>query len=65
MTEEDHKDYLIRIAEVAERLSIAKSTLYLWISQGFFPKPIKLGRSAVWRNSRVTQWIIDKELESQ
>ena len=64
MTELDNQDYFIRATEVAKRLSIAKSTLYLWISRDFFPKPTKLGVTAVWRNSKVTQWILDKEQES-
>ena len=65
MTQEDNQDYFIRATEVAERLTIAKSTLYLWISQGFFPKPTKFGRTAVWRNSAVNQWILDKEANSR
>ena len=36
MTELDNQDYFIRATEVAQKLTIAKSTLYLWISQGFF-----------------------------
>ena len=61
MNQEDHQDYFIRATEVAQRLSIAKSTLYLWISRDFFPKPTKLGVTAVWRNSKVTQWMLDQE----
>ena len=64
MNELDNQDYFIRATEVAQKLTIAKSTLYLWISQGFFPKPTKFGRTAVWRNSTLTQWILDKEQES-
>ena len=65
MTQEDSQDYFIRATEVAEKLTIAKSTLYLWISQGFFPKPTKFGRAAVLRNSAVNQWILDKESNSR
>ena len=64
MTQEDNQDYFIRATEVAKRLGIAKSTLYLWISSEFFPQPTKLGTTAVWRNSKVTQWMLDKESNS-
>lgn len=35
----ENTDYCIRAREVAQRLSIGRSTLYDWIQKGYFPKP--------------------------
>jgi predicted DNA-binding transcriptional regulator AlpA len=35
--------------EVCARFRIAKSTLYLWITQGRLPKPHHIGVKALWR----------------
>lgn len=45
-------DKLVRIKEINERFSIPKSTLWYWVKNGDFPKPIKIGvRFTVWRES--------------
>jgi len=49
---------LLRIREVSELTSLAKSTIWLWISQGKFPKPITLSPTVkVWRSSDLDAWI--------
>ena len=51
-------DRLLRRAEVEQRIGLTGSTIYLKIAQGKFPKPIKVGVSAVrWRESEINQWI--------
>ena len=41
---------LLRIAEVSDFTSLAKSTINLWVAQGKFPKPILLSPTIkVWR----------------
>jgi len=41
---------------------IGKSTLWLWVRKGYFPKPIKLGpRSTAWRISDVEAWLTERE----
>ncbi len=41
-----------------EKLPIAQSTLWLWVSQGRLPKPTKLGpRTSAWRESVLDQAI--------
>ncbi|MBV2179907.1 MAG: AlpA family transcriptional regulator [Castellaniella sp.] len=38
----------------------AGSTIYLWISQGRFPRGVKLSpRVTVWRNEDLHQWAAD------
>jgi prophage regulatory protein len=49
---------LLRINEVSAITSIAKSTIYLWIAQGRFPKPISLSTTIkVWKLASVLEWI--------
>ena len=42
-----------------------KSTLYGWIKEGKFPKPIQIGRASVWPESSVLQWVQDCIQEAQ
>lgn len=49
---------LLRIDEVSKKTTLAKSTLWLKISQGKFPKPIKLSPAInVWKESEINAWI--------
>ena len=42
-----------RAAGVAKSLAVAESTIWRWVADGKFPKPIKLGE-------RVTVWDLDE-----
>jgi prophage regulatory protein len=49
---------LLRINEVSDLTSIAKSTINLWVVQGKFPKPISLSPTIkVWRTQQLLDWI--------
>ena len=49
---------LLRIKEVSDLTSIAKSTINLWVVQGKFPKPISLSPTIkVWRTQQLLDWI--------
>lgn len=49
---------IIRRKQVEARTGLARSTIYLQISQGTFPAPISLGeRSVGWLESEITAWI--------
>lgn len=49
---------LLRIKEVSQLTSIAKSTLNLWVAQGKFPKPITLSPTIkAWRTQELLDWI--------
>jgi prophage regulatory protein len=49
---------LLRISDVANKTTLAKSTIWLKIAQGRFPKPIKLSPAiSVWKESDVDNWI--------
>lgn len=45
---------LWRLPEVLRNVPVSRATLYAWIEQGRFPKPIKIGARAVaWRSEQV------------
>lgn len=49
---------ILRVKEVADKLSISKSTIWRLRREGCFPKPVKLGPRAVgWFESDVTDWL--------
>ncbi len=61
---------ILRIADLAEKLSIGKSTIYDWLNPKSprydpnFPKPIRLGASSIgWLSSVVNQWLLNQYLE--
>ena len=51
-------DALLRLPQVLARVPVGRSTLWLWVREGRFPKPIKLGpMTTAWRRSDVAAWI--------
>lgn len=55
---------IIRLKEVIESTGQARSTVYKFISDGVFPKPISLGDRCVgWLESEVQDWILGKVKE--
>ncbi len=49
---------LYRLSYLVEKLLISKSTIWIWIKEGSFPKPIRLGRNSVaWLASDIENWI--------
>jgi prophage regulatory protein len=51
-------DRLVRRPEVESRTGLKRSTMYLYIQQGTFPRPVPLGpRAVAWLSSEVDEWI--------
>lgn len=49
---------ILRLPEVKARVGLSRSTIYLRIEEGSFPKPICLGARAVgWLESDIESWI--------
>lgn len=49
---------LLRIADVSKKTTLAKSTIWLKMSQGNFPRPTKLSPAVnVWKESDIDAWI--------
>jgi prophage regulatory protein len=53
----NHVLKLIRIEDVARKTTLAKSTIWLKISQGDFIRPTRIGGISVWKESDVDDWI--------
>ncbi|MEE4209709.1 MAG: AlpA family transcriptional regulator [Parvularcula sp.] len=49
---------LIRLPEVQHRVGLGRSTIYRWMAEGKFPKPVQLGGYAVaWADADIDEWI--------
>lgn len=49
---------MIRLQQVMEMTGLGRSTIYKYISEDWFPKPIPLGgRSVGWLENEVQEWI--------
>lgn len=52
---------LIRIREVQYRTGLGRSTIYRWMSEGRFPKPVRLGGHLVaWPEERIDLWVEER-----
>ena len=45
-------------------IGVSDKTIWLWVKEGQFPKPVKLGSITVWRLSEVQAWMASKGLEA-
>lgn len=49
---------LIRLKEVQHRVGLGRSTIYRWMAEGKFPKPVQLGGFTVaWPEHEIVEWI--------
>ena len=56
---------ILRIRDVIEITGLSRSTIYLYMSSGGFPKPIKLGAHRIgWTDVSIQKWISFKIEES-
>jgi len=54
----DTVDKLLRITDVSKKTTLAKSTIWLKMAKGEFPKPTKLSPAInVWKESQIDEWI--------
>ncbi|HBP1793930.1 AlpA family transcriptional regulator [Pseudomonas aeruginosa] len=55
---------ILRMKTVIEITGLARSTVYKYVAEGIFPKPISLGgRSVGWLESEVHSWIQSRIVE--
>ena len=51
-----------RRPEVERLTGLSRSTIYAMISDGTFPRPVRLGKRAVgWRESDIAAWLAERE----
>ena len=49
---------ILRLPAVKSRTGLSRSTIYLRITDGTFPKPVNLGRRAVgWVEAEIQDWL--------
>jgi prophage regulatory protein len=54
-------DTILRLPQVKHRVGLSRSSIYLAISHGRFPSPIRLGSRAVgWLQSEIDAWLQQK-----
>ena len=54
---------VIRMAELAEKVSLQPSTIYAMVQAGDFPAPFKIapgGRAAGWLSGDVEGWLLSR-----
>ena len=52
---------VLRLPFVKARTGLSRSTIYLRIAEGSFPKPVSLGDRAVgWLESEIEQWLASR-----
>lgn len=55
------RDRLLRLPDVEAATGCKKSTIYLLIKQGKFPKGVAItGRMVAWPESAILQWVQDR-----
>ena len=62
MAETFHREpAILRRKQVESRTGLARSTIYQYIKDGVFPKPVQLGPRAVgWIEAEVSAWITER-----
>ena len=52
---------LVRLKEVQYRVGLGRSTIYRWMAEGKFPRPVQLGGYAVaWAQEDIDAWICER-----
>lgn len=54
------QDKMVAMAFITEFTGLSDKWFYKLISEGKFPKPIKLGRSSRWLESEVKFWVQER-----
>ncbi len=61
-----HEFSILRRPQVQQRTGLSRSTLYQYIRDGGFPKPVQLGLRAVgWLESDINDWIANRVREAR
>jgi prophage regulatory protein len=58
---ENDMDTLMRRPDVERVIGLSRSTIYVAMDRGEFPRPIKIGKRAVaWRESDIKAWLASR-----
>jgi prophage regulatory protein len=57
---------ILRLPTVKARTGLSRSTIYLRISEGRFPRPVSLGSRAIgWIESEINTWLSERVAASR
>jgi prophage regulatory protein len=57
---------VLRLPHVKGRTGLSRSTIYLRVAEGSFPKPVSIGIRAVgWLESEIESWLSSRVEESR
>ena len=57
---------ILRLPAVTRQTGLSRSTIYLRVSNGTFPKPVSLGARAIgWLDSEVDAWLTNQIEQSR
>ncbi|MBZ9539649.1 AlpA family transcriptional regulator [Modicisalibacter tunisiensis] len=52
---------LLKLKDVLFTTGLGRSTVYKYISEGHFPRPVSLGeRNVAWVEDEIQEWILEK-----
>ncbi|AOX99254.1 AlpA family transcriptional regulator [Jeongeupia sp. USM3] len=53
--------HLIRLADVMQKTSLRRSTIYKYIAVNAFPRPVPIGGGRVaWVDAEIDDWVVEK-----
>ena len=56
----------LRLPEVMKRTGLSRSTIYVRLAEGRFPRPVALGGRAVgWIEAEIEKWVTERIAESR
>ena len=58
-------DKLVDMVFITEFTGLSDKWFYKLISEGKFPKPIRLGRSSRWKESELKEWLYERIEQSR
>jgi prophage regulatory protein len=51
------RQLLVRLSDLCDQLAVSRGTIYRWLGEGKFPRPVRIGERAVrWRAADVEAW---------
>jgi prophage regulatory protein len=53
----DVERQLLSIKEVAEMVGCSPATIYRRLSEGEFPRPVKVGNKTLWKRQSILDWV--------
>lgn len=60
----NHPDRWLTLRDVCRVSSLSRTTVYTLISQGDFPKTVKVGSASRWSEADLMDWMARKHAES-